>query len=150
MLWHSSSKQRCHGVSQLACTLASFGHLLGNPPACTPLLNGPLPCTPALQSPAMQSQATLCLVAARLSCQAGGGQLFQGMSFWMGPGYKGTGVSPHQLAELLTCTGGQVLQSLPPRLAGQFCMHAFHSLFHSFIHHMVQARYLQVQPIVSG
>ena len=64
-------------------------------------------------------------LAARLRWQAGAKGLFQGMSFWMGPGYKGTGVSPHQLTDLLTCTGGRVLERMPPRLTG------VHPLLHS-------------------
>ena len=60
--------------------------------------------------------------AARLKRHAGAEGLFQGMSFWMGPGYKGTGVSPHQLTELLTCTGGRVLEHLPPHLTGLHCL----------------------------
>lgn len=35
------------------------------------------------------------------------------MSFLMGFGYKGTGLSPQQLAELLTHAGGQVLDHVP-------------------------------------
>lgn len=59
------------------------------------------------------------MCAARVACQSGVPRLFQGMSFWMGCGYKGSGLSPQQLAELLMHGGGRVLHHLPDRLAGK-------------------------------
>ena len=67
---------------------------------------------------ALQNKANVGVPAARLRAQSAGPGLFQGMSFWMGSGYKGSGVSPQQLADLLTCAGGQVLQALPKPLTG--------------------------------
>ncbi|KAL0044727.1 hypothetical protein WJX82_006986 [Trebouxia sp. C0006] len=47
--------------------------------------------------------------AARMAYESGAPKLFHGMSFLMGFGYKGTGLSPQQLTELLTYAGGHVL-----------------------------------------
>lgn len=78
--------------------------------------------------------------AARLKRLAGGEPLFRGMAFWLGSGYKGQGVSPHQLADMLTWAGGQVLGRLPPPPPGLFVpqlligkIYLFkHSCMHSF------------------
>ncbi len=47
-----------------------------------------------------------------MACESGVPKLFHGMSFLMGFGYTGTGLSPQQLAELLTYAGGRVLDQL--------------------------------------
>lgn len=60
--------------------------------------------------------------AARLARQSGAPKLFHGMSFWMGSGYKGTGLSPQQLAELLIDAGGHVLQESPAQVAGDHAL----------------------------
>ena len=62
------------------------------------------------------------------------------MSFWMGSGYKGTGVSPVQLAELLTCAGGLVLHSLPgPATGSQQPVISF-----AFVHNVARTQAHQV------
>ncbi|KAL0039358.1 hypothetical protein WJX79_004746 [Trebouxia sp. C0005] len=58
--------------------------------------------------------------AARTAYESGAPKLFHGMSFLMGFGYKGTGLSPQQLAELLTYAGGHVLDQLSADVGSKY------------------------------
>ena len=64
--------------------------------------------------------------------ESGAPKLFHGMSFLMGFGYKGTGLSPQQLTELLIYAGGRVLDQssadLGERTTRYLCLH--HALHH--------------------
>jgi len=64
--------------------------------------------------------------------ESGAPKLFHGMSFLMGFGYKGTGLSPQQLTELLTYAGGHVLDQSSADLGEHttrcLCLH--HALQH--------------------
>ncbi|KAL0033003.1 hypothetical protein WJX77_010243 [Trebouxia sp. C0004] len=57
--------------------------------------------------------------AARMARESGAPKLFHGRSFLMGCGYKGSGLSPQQLAELLTHAGGCVLDHLSADLGSK-------------------------------
>ena len=67
-----------------------------------------------------------------MAYESGAPKLFHGMSFLMGCGYKGTGLSPQQLTELLTYAGGHVLDQscadLGEHTTRCLCLH--HALQH--------------------